>query len=384
MTIMSTRFIGAVAGLSAIAFAGAASAEVDLPNNLAWTAYDTGSSGHAQSVAIGKAFKEKYGVNLRVLPGKNDVSRLRPLQQKKVDAVANGVGTYFSQEGVFDFSSADWGPQEVRVIMSSTGNAGLMVGAVNDAGITNYADLKGKRVAWVKSASALNHNVTAFLAFADLTWDDVEKVEFAGFGASWEGMTNDQVDAAFAITVSGSTKAVASSPRGLIWPPLPHDDTAGWDRLKAVAPYFNKQTVSSGTNVSKDAPVQGAVYPYPILTMRADADNKLAYNTAKAMVESFDNYKDGAPGAGGWALANQAFEWAVPYHDGAIDYFKEIGAWTDAMQAHNDALVERQGVLKTAWEAYNLVAPSDDDAFKTGWMAARAVALTAAGMPVVF
>ena len=384
MSFMSTRFAGAVAGLSAIAFAGAAAAEVDLPNNLAWTAYDTGSSGHAQSVAIGKAFKEKYGVNLRVLPGKNDVSRLRPLQQKKVDAVANGVGTYFSQEGVFNFASADWGPQEVRVIMSSTGKAGLMVGVVDDIGVKNYADLKGKRVAWVKSASALNHNVTAFLAFADLTWDDVEKVEFAGFGASWEGMTNDQVDAAFAITVSGSTKAVASSPRGLIWPPLPHDDTAGWDRLKAVAPYFNKQNVAAGTNVSKDAPVQGAVYPYPILTMRADADDKLAYNTTKAMVESFDNYKDGAPGAAGWAMANQAFEWAVPYHDGAIDYFKEVGVWTDAMQAHNDALVDRQGVLKSAWEAYKVVAPSDDDAFKTGWMAARAVALTAAGMPVVF
>jgi uncharacterized protein len=384
MSFMSTRFAGAVAGLSAIAIAGAASAEVDLPNNLAWTAYDTGSSGHAQSVAIGKAFKEKYGVNLRVLPGKNDVSRLRPLQQKKVDAVANGVGTYFSQEGVFDFASADWGPQEVRVIMSSTGSAGLMVGVVDDVDVKTYADLKGKRVAWVKSASALNHNVTAFLAFADLTWDDVEKVEFAGFGASWEGMTNDQVDAAFAITVSGSTKAVASSPRGLIWPPLPHDDTAGWERLKAVAPYFNKQNVAAGTNVSKDAPVQGAVYPYPILTMRADADDKLAYNTTKAMVESFDNYKDGAPGAAGWAMANQAFEWAVPYHDGAIDYFKEIGVWTDAMQAHNDALVDRQGVLKTAWEAYKVVAPSDDDAFKTGWMAARAVALTAAGMPVVF
>lgn len=384
MSFMSTRFIGAVAGLSAFALAGAASAEVDLPDNLAWTAYDTGSSGHAQSVAIGKAFKEKYGVNLRILPGKNDVSRLRPLQQKKVDAVANGVGTYFSQEGVFDFASADWGPQEVRLIMSSTGKAGLMVGVVDDIGVKTYADLKGKRVAWVKSASALNHNVTAFLAFADLTWDDVEKVEFAGFGASWEGMTNDQVDAAFAITVSGSTKAVASSPRGLIWPPLPHDDTAGWERLKAVAPYFNKQSVAAGTNVSKDAPVQGAVYPYPILTMRADADDKLAYNTAKAMIESFDNYKDGAPGAAGWALANQSFEWAVPYHNGAIDYFKEIGVWTDAMQAHNDALVERQGVLKSAWEAYKVVAPSDEDAFQTGWMAARAVALTAAGMPVVF
>jgi len=384
MTILSTRFIGALAGVAAFAAAGTASAEVKLPDNMAWTAYDTGSSGHAQSVAIGKAFKESYGVNLRVLPGKNDVSRLRPLQQNKVDAVANGVGTYFSQEGVFDFAKADWGPQEVRIIMSSTGKAGLMVGVANDVGVTSYADLKGKRVAWVKSASALNHNVTAFLAFAGLSWADVEKVEFAGFGASWEGMTNNQVDAAFAITVSGATKAVAASPRGLIWPALPHDDAAGWDRLMAVAPYFNKGTVAAGTNVSKDAPIQGAVYPYPILTMRADATDDLAYNLTKAMVESFDSYKDGAPGAAGWALGNQAFMWAVPYHDGAVKYFKEIGSWTDAMQAHNDNLVKRQGVLKAAWDAFTPGAPSDEAAFEAGWLEARAKALVAAGMPVVF
>ena len=59
-----------------------------------------------------------------------------------------------------------------------------------------YKDLKGKRVAWVKGAPALNVNVTAYLAYAGLTWDDVVKVEFGGFGHSWAGMVNGQVDAA--------------------------------------------------------------------------------------------------------------------------------------------------------------------------------------------
>src|SRR3546814_17056048 len=113
----------------------------------------------------------------------------------------------------------------------------MMVGVAADVGVKEFKDLKGKRVAWVKGAPALNHNVTAFLAFAGLTWDDVEKVEFAGYGASWAGMTSNQVDAAFAITNSGSTNAVAASPRGPLWPPLPHAHTEGWKRMKAVAPY---------------------------------------------------------------------------------------------------------------------------------------------------
>ena len=86
----------------------------------------------------------------------------------------------------------------------------VVPGQAGDIGVKEYKDLKGKRVAWVKAAPALNHNVTAFLAFAGLTWDDVQKVEFAGFGASWEGMTNNQVDAAFAISNSlvGSVRCV--------------------------------------------------------------------------------------------------------------------------------------------------------------------------------
>lgn len=379
---LGSRVVAAIAGATALTLAGAASAEVKLPKTVIWTAYDTGSSGHAQSVAIGKAFKEKYDVNLRVLPGKNDIARLTPLKVGRADAVANGVGTYFAQEGVFGFATPDWGPQPLRLIMSSKGSAGLMVGVAEDAGVKELKDLRGKRVAWVKSAPALNHNVTAMLAFGGLTWDDVEKVEFAGFGASWEGMTNNQVDAAFAITVSGATKAVASSPRGLVWPALPFDDTAGWDRMMAVAPYFTKNMVKAGTNLPKEG-IEGQAYPYPILTVREDMTADVAQAMTAALIESYDLYKDGAPGAAGWALANQTLQWAVPYHDGAVAAFKDAGVWTDEMQAHNDGLVARQKILMDAWAAFTAGAPSDKDAFVAAWGEARVAALEAAGLDPV-
>ena len=67
---------GAVAAafftVSALA-AGQAAAQAKLPATLAWSAYDVGSGGYNQSVAIGNALKQKYNVSLRVLPGKNDV-----------------------------------------------------------------------------------------------------------------------------------------------------------------------------------------------------------------------------------------------------------------------------------------------------------------------
>jgi len=105
---MNYGFIaGAVSALlvSSALVTPAVADEVKLPSTIAWTAYNTGTTGYNQSVAIGKALKDKYGVSLRVVPGKNDISRLTPLRTGKVQFVANGGATYFASEGVSLFAA---------------------------------------------------------------------------------------------------------------------------------------------------------------------------------------------------------------------------------------------------------------------------------------
>ena len=89
--------------------------EPNFPRTMSWSAYNLGTTGYNQAVAIGKALKDNYDVNLRVLPGKNDVSRLLPLQRGRVQFSANGVATYFGQEGVFQFAGKIWGPMPLRL-----------------------------------------------------------------------------------------------------------------------------------------------------------------------------------------------------------------------------------------------------------------------------
>jgi TRAP transporter TAXI family solute receptor len=357
---------------------------VKLPETLAWTAYDVGSGGYNQSVAIGNALKNKLGVNLRVLPGKNDVSRTLPVREGKVHFSANGVGgAYLAQEGVFDFGGKDWGPQPVRSLLINNSDALLTIVTAKDANVKTMADLKGKRVAWVVGAPSLNQNITALLAFANLTWNDVKKVEFPGFGQAMDGIIANQVDAAFSSTISGQAYKIAASPRGIQYPTVPHGDKAGWARLKKVAPFFIPFMGTEGAELSKDKPVEAATYPYPVLMTYANADADLVYNMTRAMVELFADYKDGAPGNNGWALDRQRFDWVVPLHDGAIRYFKEIGKWTADLQKHNDGLVKRQQVMAAAWDATKKSAPADDAAFVKAWMKNRAEALTKAGMDPV-
>jgi len=387
MTI-TTRF-GMLAGaaalsVTAIAASPVAAADIELPSTISWTAYDTGSGGYNQAVAIGSALRNVIGSDLRVLPGRNDVARQVPLRQRRVDFSATGIGaSYFSQEGVFEFGDREWGPQDVRVLIASNDDGNLGIGVAADTGVRFVEDLRGKRVAWVLGAPALNENITAMLAFAGMTWDDVERVEFPGFGASWEGIINNQVDAAFATTTSGPAYQLEASPRGLAWVEFPHDDEEGWARLQEKAPFFAPNMAIEGAGISPENPHEGAAYPYPVLIAYADQDVDLTYNMTRAMVELFDEYADAAPGAGGWALDRQNFQWAVPYHEGAIRYYQELGLWTDEAQAHNDMLIERQRVLMEAWEAHLATDPSDED-FLQSWMELRAEHLETAGLDVVF
>ena len=353
----------------------------EFPRTMSWSAYNLGTTGYNQAVGIGKALKDNYKVNLRVLPGKNDVSRLLPLQRGRVQFSANGVATYFGQEGVFQFAGKTWGPMRLRLVMASHGDSNQALGVANDLGIKSYADLRGKRVPYVRGAPALNVTTEAFLACGGLTWDDVERVDFPGYNAMWTGIVNGQVDAAYATTVSGPTRKLEASPRGIFWPPAPHDDAGCWQRMDGVVPFMQKHMATRGAAISEDNPHEGATYPYPMLITLAGQDEQLVHDLAKAIHIHYEEYKNADPGSIGWAMERQNFQWVVPFHEGAVRYFKSIGVWSEADDAHNSRLIQRQNVLATAWQAHRAEDPDD---FSAAWMVRRAAALDAAGFDPIW
>ena len=370
--------------------AGAAfGADVNLPKQISWTAYGTTSSGYAQSVGIGQMLKKNYGVGLRIIPGKNDVSRMVPLRSGQSDICACGIAAYFAQEGAYFFGTRKWGPMKIKNLFNNIGDVGYQLVAAGDAGIKVPSDLKGKRVTWVKGAPALNLNASAHLAWAGLTWDDVKKVVVPGWKQSAEAVINGQADATYGSTVSGAYNKLAASPRGLFWTAFPADNKEAWDRARKVAPWWSpvtvKKAIASDKNTTGKSPWPGNVQPYPIFVAVEKASDDLAYGLTKAVMTKYDEYKDAHPAMNGYLIDRQNLTWVFPYHKGAIKYFKEAGVWGDKEEAHNQNLLKRQGVLADAWTAH-VAASKDksDEDFAKGWQSARAAALEKAGMSVPF
>jgi len=356
----------------------------ELPRQMAWTAYNLGTTGYNQSVAIGAMLRDKFNVTLRVIPGQNDVSRLLPLNTGRVQFSANGVATYFAQEGVYQFGDPEWGPRPLRMLMSSSGLSNQAVAVAADTGVTTFEGLRGRRVPFVRAAPALNISMEAYLACGGLTWDDVVRVDFPGYDAMWDGLINGDVDAAFGTTVSGPTRRLEASPRGIQWLPAPHDDAECWQRLLSVAPYFTPYNATRGPGISDENPQEAGTYPYPILITLADQDENTVYWLTRVINENYEVFKDADPGAIGWALEFQVFDWVVPYHEGAVRYWREIGVWTDEYETHNQSLIRRQEVLAQAWSDVTAQRIRNRGQFDQTWAQTRAERLQEAGFDPVW
>ena len=359
--------------------------EAKLPPTLTVTAYETGSNGFNQAVAVGNMLKKRFGTDIRVLPAGSDVARLAPLKAGRAHASAMGIGTYFAQEGVLEFAVREWGPQPLQLILSASTCSGQSLGVANDLGIRSAADIKGKRAGFVVGSPAVNQSMLSFIAFAGLTPKDVKIVEFASYGAMMKGVVNNEIDLFFASTISGLAKEIESSPRGINWVPFPASDKAGWARLQKVGPFFYPHKASCGAGFAKGQVIETSVYPYPIFMAYGTQDVGTIHALTSAMIKNYDDYKDAVPGVDGLEAKRQNLTWTMPYHPGAVRALVEAKIWTDAAQKHNDALIQRQSVLATAWKDFMKTNPPEDrDQFRAAWMKARAAALTKAGMEVLF
>jgi uncharacterized protein len=366
-----------------IAGAGQA-AGFDLPGQVAWTTYASEPLVHDQVVAIGAALKDVAGVDLRIEPADSDTARNDLLRTRKVDFAATAIGgSVAAQEGAFDFAVKNWGPQKLRLVLADNGEPiDYAIAVAGDSGVKIYADLKGKRVAWYTNFPIVNVNTQAYLAYGGLTWDDVRRVDVDGFFESgMKALAEGEVDAAFGATTDPAAYDAAAGPRGLFWPPIDETNAEGLKRMNAVAPYFVPYTVIEGAAIDPKVGEHSAHYAYPILVAMENTDPKLVHNMVKALVELYPHYAHKAPGIDGWKLDVQALEWFVPYHDGAVRYFKELGVWSDHAQGHNDHLIARQEALAAAWKALAAENPAN---WEDAWAERRRQVLKDGGFEVIF
>jgi len=378
LVVAATRRVAAAVLGAALVVPGVSTSAIasEPPALIAISAGSAGSYNYAELTAIADAIGKQFDTKIRAIPFGNAVARATALKAGKSDFWMSCSAYFTAFEGIGDFAAKSWGPQSIRMLLLANRIANFSFATSADSPIDTVADIKGKKVSWVVGNSGINMQIEAYLAYAGLNTRDVTLVKFPGYVPSVRGLINGQVDVAMTANSSSVTQELAASPRGLKWIPMPHADTDAWQRVQARAPFVAPLTITGGPGLKEGESAEVGSYPCPTILSYASASEGDVYWFTKMIVESWDGYKNAIKSSPYWHV-DKALEsrFAVPYHAGAVKYFKEIGKWTDALEAHNAALVARDEVLQKAFAKAKAEFTGADDAFPEFWEARKSEAL---------
>jgi len=287
----------------------------------------TVSTGFASGTAMVETFEEATGVKITTTPGAKTKDRAVLLKNGTADVCwMTALDVLFALKGIEDF--AEWGPQSYRSAWQG-GEIPQGIAVQADSGIKTWADLKGRRVASYPTYAVVQLYTESGLAFGNLTWADVVETPVSSAQGGFRAVIEGAVDAAFFTGVSSASAELEASIHGIHWLPMPASDKAGWARVAQINPAFFPVASTIVPGSSADNPVDLWAYNYQITTYDT-ADPNLIYWFTKQIHVNYDAYKDKHAFLPKWTIEH-ALEWDawfVPWHEGSIQYFKDIGLWT--------------------------------------------------------
>lgn len=207
------------------------------------------------------------------------------------------------------------------------------------SGIKTLADLRGKRiVVKFKTNVSLAQANKTILSSAGLTMNDVTAVESGGVVASIGMVVQGRVDAApIATGMPQLRKAHATVPGGLRIIPIGPKGTDEFLGKGMAGLYTVKQSHSKRKPFVKGDITIAAFDSY--LNAGTQVSDEDAYKMAKALYDNWKQLQKDYPPLRGTkqsriAPANNP----IPYHPGAVKYYKEVGIYSAANMKQDASL----------------------------------------------
>lgn len=209
-----------------------------------------------------------------------------------------------------------------------------------DSGMTEVADLAGKKVITELSAQAATGRVnTAILQAGGLSVDQVEGVTVAGLSQGMEALTEGAVDATgVAVGIPLTQQAHATIPGGIRYLSITGERATS----EAINNLFNgvylMEVAPNPRMPEITEPVTVSAYDV-YLTTSADLSDEDATAILTALYDGLPGLKADYPPLAAASQERMAAPTnTVPYHPAAIAFFTEKGIWSEENVARDAAL----------------------------------------------
>lgn len=197
----------------------------------------------------------------------------------------------------------------------------VQIAASKKSGIKTIADLKGKRVSIGDAGSGVEFNAKQILEGYGLTFDDIVKNNLS-FKESAEGLQNNTLDACFITAgVPNSALQELAFTNGLVLIPV---DGEAAEKICKKYSFYTKTIIPGGTYKGSEEDV-AALAIKATIAVNANLDEATVYAMTKVLFENLDELSQAHAKGKEVSAAAAVTGISVPFHAGALKYFKELG-----------------------------------------------------------
>lgn len=298
----------------------------DLPRTVAIGTNPAGTGAHSLGAGLAAVGSKATSISARVQPYNGPNAWMPLLQNGELEfGIINILDAYMANTGTGNYSKPTPG---IRVV--SGGVFPFTIGMVTreKSGIKTYSDFKGKRLAWDYGGHAISMTwQLAMMETVGLKPSDVIQVRVSNINDGIRGVGEGRMDASQTGIGIGIIEEV-NAMEPVRFPTMPDTDAA-----KAVLAKYGASIVKSGpaTGIKGDTYVVG----YPLhLVSSTKVSEKTVATLAKAWWDNLAELQTIHPLFKRWTKETQAItNFTVPYHPGAVSFYKEVGVWTAKHEA---------------------------------------------------
>jgi TRAP transporter TAXI family solute receptor len=279
-----------------------------------------GGSWYPLGGAIGDSLqKDIPGVTLAVSPG-GGVGNVEAIELGKCE-----IGFSNSSSGVDGVYGREPFKQKMQNMrqLANLYPQYFQIVVLEDAGIKTVTDLKGKSISPGPKGHTGEFAARQVLEIYGLSYKDMSKVHHVQYSDTVSLMKDGHCDAwLLCTTIPASSIMDIASTRKIRLLSLPEDKIKAMQKLNAG---YIRRDIPKGTYQGVNYDVYGFGF-FTHLIISAKLPDDLVYKITKSLVKNLPRYGDVVKDMKGVTPKDLALDIGIPFHPGALKYFKEIGA----------------------------------------------------------
>lgn len=330
------RALGLMAAALAAVGCGESGTDASVAGQITIAANPAGTHVYTVAAGLAKLIQNVQGTRATIRPFQGSSVYLPMLQRGDIALGLNtSIDGYLSFRGLPPYDAPMRNLRTLGMIFPL--NIMFMVRA--DSDLYRIEDLRGKRVVVTfRANAALAQLHRGILATGGLDLDDIVPLTVAGLPEAMTALQEGRADAVpTGLNTALSLQVDSALPAGIRYLTMGSDES----RLAEIMPGSRIITIEPGENtVGVPSPIRVSSVP-DMLNTGVHMSDELAYEIVRTIYTNFASLQRDLPEMAGMSASDLApSDNMHPYHPGAVRYYREIGLWTEAHEANQQALLE--------------------------------------------